>query len=299
MPTAGNSFKRKKFNIFDMMNVGLMLILAMIIIFPFYYVLIISFAKYSDLSQRAVYLFPSSLDFGSYKFLLTANNIVHSFFISVLTAVTGTIFSMVLTTAAGYALSKKEMPGRNALLRFVIFTMFFQSGLIPYFLTLKRVGLVNNLLVLILPVAVNGFYLIIMKNFLSTIPPALEESAKMDGANDIYILYKIVIPTAAPVMATISLFYAVDRWNEWWLAMLFLSKPKLYPLQLTLREILFNFEQMMRVSIGQSIARAKMPVYTRSVQMAVVVITTIPIALVYPFLQKYYSNGIMIGSVKE
>jgi putative aldouronate transport system permease protein len=191
------------------------------------------------------------------------------------------------------------MPGRNALLTIVVFTMFFSGGLIPYYLTVKAVGLVNNILVLIIPLGINTFNLIIMKNFFTTIPPSLEESAKIDGANDLYVLWKVVLPTSAPILATITLFYAVDRWNEWWHAMLFISNRDMFPLQMVLREILFDFSQMMGSAIGASIRASKVNIYPRSVQMAIVVVTAVPILLVYPFLQKHFTKGILLGSLKE
>ena len=291
--------KRIKLDIYGAFNILLMIILAFITIFPLYYVVIVSLGKYEEIARQSIYIFPTSIDWQAYKVIMGAENILQSFFVSAFTTIVGTTFSMLLTIAAAYGLCKKQMPGRNILLMFVLFTMFFSAGLIPYYLTVKGLGLINNILVMIIPLGINTFYLIILKNFFSTIPPSLEESAKIDGANDIYILYKIVLPTSAPIIATLILFYSVDRWNEWWHAMLFISDKKWYPLQMVLREILFDFSQTQGNSIGQAIKASKMNIYPRSVQMAIVVITALPILLVYPFLQKYFTKGIMIGSIKE
>jgi putative aldouronate transport system permease protein len=262
-------------------------------------VVIISLADFNNISKQLIYILPTSINFEAYKVIMKGDNILNAFLVSVFVTVIGTAFNMFLSVTAAYGLSKKAMPGRNALLTIVVFTMFFSGGLIPYYLTVKAVGLVNNILVLIIPLGINTFNLIIMKNFFTTIPPSLEESAKIDGANDLYVLWKVVLPTSAPILATITLFYAVDRWNEWWHAMLFISNRDMFPLQMVLREILFDFSQMMGSAIGASIRASKVNIYPRSVQMAIVVVTAVPILLVYPFLQKHFTKGILLGSLKE
>lgn len=289
----------KKVDAFNIFNILIMTILAFITIFPFYYVIIISVGKYEEITRELIYIFPTSIDFQAYKVIFKADNISNSFLVSVFVTVVGTIFSMLLTVAAAYGICKKNMPGRNAILMYFVFTMFFSAGLIPYYLTVKGVGLINSIFVMIIPLGINTFYLIILKNFFATIPPSLEESAKIDGANDIYILFKIVIPTSMPIIATLILFYAVDRWNEWWHAMLFISDQSMFPLQMVLREILFDFSQTQGSSIGAAMKASKVNIYPRSIQMAIVVVTALPIIMVYPFLQKYFTKGIMIGSIKE
>jgi putative aldouronate transport system permease protein len=205
---------------------------------------------------------------------------------------------MLLTTAAAYALSKKSMPGRNFIFTCIIFTMFFSGGLIPFYLTIQNLHLINNLLVIILPAAVNTFNLILMKNFFGTISPALEESAKIDGANDLRILFQIVVPVSLPIMATISLFYAVDRWNEWWLPMLFINDTSLHPLQLVLRDAITNLSETLGNMTGAQLASNLQTVYTDSLKSAMIVVSAVPILMLYPFVQKYFNAGIMIGSVK-
>lgn len=291
--------RTKGFDLYNIVNILFLSLLAFIMIFPLYYVVIVSVGKYEEIARQTLYIFPTSIDWEAYKVILQANNILQSFGNSVFVTIVGTAFSMILTIAAAYGLCKKAMPFRNIILSFVIFTMFFSAGLIPYYLTVKGVGLINNIFVMVIPLGINTFYLIILKNFFTTIPASLEESAKIDGANDIYILYKIVLPTSAPIIATLILFYAVDRWNEWWHAMLFISDKAKYPLQMILREILFDFSQTTGSSIGAAIKASKIHIYPRSVQMAIVVITAAPILIVYPFLQKYFTKGIMIGSIKE
>jgi putative aldouronate transport system permease protein len=177
--------------------------------------------------------------------------------------------------------------------------MFFGGGLIPFYLTVKELGLIDNYLVMILPSAINTFYIWIMLSFFRQFPVALEESAKIDGAGDFTILVRIVVPTSLPVIASISLFYAVDRWNDWYIPMLFLSDVDKYPLQLMLRNMLTNIDQILSMNAGVSaIDQSKIRIPRDSLKMAAIVITCVPIMLVYPFLQKYFAKGVMIGSIK-
>jgi putative aldouronate transport system permease protein len=211
----------------------------------------------------------------------------------------GVIFNMFLSVTGSYALSKKSLPGRNLLLGMVIFTMFFSGGLIPYYLVIKALGMLNNILVLVIPAGFSTMYLIIMKNYFHTIPESLEESAKMDGANEFYILAKIIIPISKPFMVTFALFYAVERWNEWWNAMIFINETSKTPLQIFLRNLLVNMSVQL-TSSAQAVIESRMSsVYIYATQMAAIVISAIPILCVYPFLQKHFVKGIMIGSLKE
>ena len=182
---------------------------------------------------------------------------------------------------------------------FVIFTMFFGGGLIPYYLTVKGVGLVNSYWVMILPSALSTYYVWIMLSFFREFPVSLEESARIDGAGDFMILARIVIPTSMPVIASISLFYAVDRWNDWYSPMLFLTDTDKYPLQLMLKNMLMNISQILSMNVGAStVAQSKIKIPQDSLQMAAIVIASVPIMAIYPFLQKHFAKGVMIGSVK-
>lgn len=293
--TNGN---RKVSGIFNIINMSIMLFISFLTIFPFYYVFIISFASYAEVNKRLVYILPTSFDLTAYKLLLLSTDVIRGGIISIGITLIGTLFSIFVTASAAYVLSKKYLPGRNIILNLIVFTMFFSGGLIPYYITIKKLGLVNNLLVMILPLAFNTFYLIIMKNYFLTIPESLEESAKIDGGNDLYIFFRIILPVSAPIIATMVLFYAVDRWNEWWTAMLFLNKQELQPLQIVLRNLVVNMENSVGGGVGKAIAASKKPVFTQGVKMAVVVVTCVPILIIYPFLQKYFAQGIMLGSIK-
>ncbi len=291
---------KRKFSIANFVIIVALGIAALVSIIPFYTTILLSFSKLGDISSQKVFLLPSNFDLSSYKLLFAEGKATRGFIITVFVAVCGTALNMIVTTAGAYALSKKSLPGRNAIFNLIIFTMFFNGGLIPYFLTLQKLHLQNNILVMIIPVAVNTFYLILMKNFFNTIPASLEESAKIDGANDIIILVRIALPVSLPIVAAISLFYSVDRWNEWWNAMIFINDTKLYPLQLVLRETLTNVNTIINgsSSAGPQTAQLVRNVYPDSVKAAIIVVSALPILLVYPFLQKYFATGIMIGSIK-
>lgn len=289
---------KKKFDIVQFIIKIILGIIALISIFPFYNTVLVSFSQMSDVASTKVLLYPVSFDLSSYKILFSTGKVAGGLIISIIVTVGGTAFSMLVTTAGAYALSKKTMPGRNIIFNFIIVTMFFSGGLIPFFLTVKSLNLQNNILVMIIPVAANTFYLILMKNYLNTIPPSLEESAKIDGANDITILIRIVLPIAKPIIAAIALFYAVDRWNEWYTAMIFINNTKLFPLQLVLRDIIINATQLLGGGSGAQYARLATHVYEDSIKDAVIVISALPILMCYPLVQKYFASGIMMGSIK-
>ena len=280
----------------DVVIHGVLLALLALTAAPFYYMLVVSFARFEDVAGGAFYLIPKSIDFASYALILEDDTMLRAFLVSTAVTVIGTGVSMLITTSAGYALSKKGLPGRNAIFTYVIITMFFSGGLIPLYLVMQDLGFVDSYLVMIVPLALNTFFLILMKNYFLTIPESLEESAKIDGANDIVIMFRIVIPIAAPIMATISLFYAVAYWNDWWFPMLFLQDPDKYPLQLLLRRIVIEQEMANRLDrVSVMLGRHY---YRLSVQMATVAIATLPILLAYPFVQKYFARGIMVGAIK-
>lgn len=285
--------------LFDYVNHVFLMALAILTILPFYNVLITSFADPAEVAKQRFYLIPSSLDWGSYNMLLNGSYIGRAFVNSIVVTVAGTIVNMVVTTCGAYALSKKGMPGRNAMMAGVIFTMLFSGGLVPFYLTIRNLQLINHYGAMILPVAVSTFFLIVMINQFRTIPPDLEESAKIDGANDIYILYKIVIPISKPTIAAITLFYAVARWNEWYYAMLFMTDTNMYPMQLFLRNMLLDVTRMARDDMGASMVSQLSEMYPDGLKMASVVVTMLPIMLVYPFLQKHFAAGVTLGAVKE
>jgi putative aldouronate transport system permease protein len=290
--------KRTGLSVFDISVYIFLGLLSLITFFPFYNVLIISFAKFEVISQHNLYLLPLSFDLLAYKVILTDAKFWSSSFNTVFITVVGVLFSMSISVAGAYALSKRGMPGRNAMLTLILFTMFFNGGLIPFYLIVKALGLVNSIFVMIIPAGLNTFYLIIMKNYFGTLPESLEESAKLDGANDLYILLRIILPISAPFIATFALFYAVERWNEWWYALIFISDSSKTPLQIYLRETLITNNMLLNTLAQQAADKNSSKVYTPALQMATIVISSVPILMVYPFLQKHFAKGILVGSIK-
>ncbi len=284
--------------LFSILNIILLGLLSVIAIFPFYNVFIVSLAKIEVIVKQPVYIIPLSFDLTSYKQIVMEPKFVNAMLVSIFVTVSGVCLSMLLSVLGAYALSKKNMPGRNFLLAAILFTMFFNGGLIPYYLVVKNAGLINNVLCMVIPPAINTFYLIIMKNYFTTIPASLEESARIDGANDIFILIRIIIPTSAPFIATFALFYSVDRWNEWWNALMFINESKKAPLQIFLREILINFSNQFS-TMAEALRDRNKTTYLKGIQMAAVVVSSIPILLVYPYLQKHFVKGILVGALKE
>ncbi|WP_144936235.1 carbohydrate ABC transporter permease [Paenibacillus sp. 32O-W] len=276
-----------------------LMLLALITILPFYNVLITSFADPAAVVKQQFYLIPTSFNLSSYEILLKGSYIGRALTNSLIVTLVGVTINMLVTTCGAYALSKKGMPGRNVMMSGVIFAMLFSGGLIPFYLTIKNLKLINSYGAMILPVAVSTFFLIVMINQFRSIPSELEESAKMDGANDIFILFRIVIPISKPTIAAITLFYAVARWNEWYYAMLFMTDTKMYPMQLFLRNMLMDVTKMARDDMGASMVAQLSETYPDGLKMASVIITMAPIMLVYPFLQKYFAAGVTLGAVKE
>ncbi len=276
-----------------------LMVLALITLLPFYNVVITSFADPAAIREQRFYLIPTSFDLTSYELLLKGSYIGRAFTNSLVVTLAGAFVNVFVTTCGAYALSKRGMPGRKVILAGVVFTMLFSGGLIPLYLTIRSLDLINSYGAMIFPVAVSTFFLLVMMDHFRSIPPSLEESAKIDGANDIYILFRIVLPISKPTIAAITLFYAVARWNEWYYAMLFMTDPDMYPMQLFLRNMLLDVTRMARDDMGSSMVAQLSEMYPDGLKMASVVVTMAPIMLVYPYLQKYFASGVTLGAVKE
>lgn len=291
--------RKYKFSWFDVLNTAILSIWALVTLFPFYYVLIVSFADYKAVQAQPVYIFPTTFSLAAFKMIMNEKMFVNAFTISVFITIVGTAFSLFVSTTAAYTLSKKNIPGSKLLFAIAIIPMYFSGGIIPFFLQVKSLGLFNSFGALIFPAAISTFYLILIKNYFGNMPPSLEESARIDGASDLRIFLQIVLPLSKPIIATVTLFFAVDKWNEYYNAMLFIQDKAKLPLQNVLREVINNFNLMMGSSMGQQIMQNNMETYTQSLQMAIIVMATVPVIIIYPFLQKYFTTGIMLGAVKE
>lgn len=303
MKTKANSkgivVKKKKMKPFDICAIIILALVGIMVLFPFYNTIIVSFARYSSIAKSPLYIIPTSFSLKAYGALLQDSAFWRSFGVTVFITLAGVSTSMIVTVAGSYALAKKDLPFRNLFLTMIIFTMFFGGGLIPYYLLMKNLHLIDNILVMVIPTAVNTTYVIIMKNYFQNLPESLLESAKIDGANELTILLRIVLPISKPFMATFALFYAVDRWNEWWNAQIFISKPKLAPLQIYLRNLLIAYNSSISSNALSHVEKnIDNTIYYPSLQMAAVVVSSIPILMAYPYLQKHFTKGIMIGSIK-
>ena len=273
-----------------------MVLLCAIMVYPILFVLARSVTPEIERALHPLRLIPSSFDWTGYTFILSSgSNIVNSYATTIARTLIGTTFNIVVTTLLAYPLSKKYYPPRKIMTALIVFTMWFSGGLIPSFLLNKSLGLLNNFWVYILPSMVNAFNLIIMRNFFMQIPDSLEESAKLDGANDLRVFFSIYLPLSTASIATITLFYAVYHWNMWFDSMLYMNKKEMWTMQYTLRQLIDSATVTDIATVGSAMDNIP-PAET--VRMATIVIATVPILCVYPFLQKYFVKGMLVGSVK-
>lgn len=275
----------------------LMLFLALITLYPFCYVL---FASLSDpvefMTYKGILLHPLSITWESYKSVLNNPNILTGYRNTLFIVVVGTAINVILTSMGAYFLSRKGPLLKKPIMLLILLTMFINGGMIPNYLLVQQIGMYNSLWSLIWPGAISTYNMVIMRTAFQSIPDSLEESARIDGANDWVILFKLILPLSLPTMAVIGLYYAVGHWNSWFKANLYLADRKLFPLQLILRNIVVNSEvddMTVGIGTGQSYAMSF------TIKYATVIVATVPILLVYPFIQKYFVKGVMIGSLKE
>jgi len=275
-----------------------MTVFSFIAILPFLAILSTSITSESEIMQHGFRLWPSEFSLDAYRYVLGPNStVLQGYMVTTTVTVAGTLISMLVTSMMAFALSRKEWMMANPLSFLVYFTMLFSGGLVPWYLiTTQYLHLQNNLFALFLPYTINAFNLIILRNFISGIDKAIFESARIDGANDIRLLFNIALPLSLPGMATICLFYAVSYWNDWWLGLMLISDRELYPLQLLLRSLMSNISYATSGAVNSSMAAAQIPV--EGVKMATTILTIGPVILLYPALQRYFIKGLTIGSVK-
>jgi putative aldouronate transport system permease protein len=283
----------------DIINHIAVILFTVICFYPFYYVIIYSISTPSA-AAGSIYFLPVNINFITYAQILKRNDLFMSFIISILRTVLGTILSIVCSSMFAYLMTKREMMFRKFVYRFVIITMYISAGLIPWYLVMKTYGLKNNFLLYILPGAINAFYIILVKTYIEQLPASLEESASIDGAGFLAIFSKIIFPLSKPIIATIAVFCSVGQWNTWVDNYLLVAKKNLQTLQLILFTYLNQAEEVassIKSGLGASDIE-KVAITPTSVQMVIIVITVFPIMIVYPFLQKYFAKGIMIGAIK-
>ena len=288
-----------KVSAFDVVLLAVLGTLALVTLYPFYQVLIISVSDTVAYAQHPLYVLPYVFDITGYQTIFNDPNFYSALGVTLFVTVVGTMLNMLLSVSGAYVLSRKTLVGRNFFLGLILFTMLFNGGVIPTYLVTKGIGLVNNIWVMVLPAAISTYYLIIMKNYFVSLPPSLLEAAKLDGANELTILVRIIIPISMPFMATFFLFYAVERWNEWYQAYLYINQTQIQPLQIYLRNVLISMSNNLSSIAKQMMQSHTQKVSSQAIQMATIVVTTVPILCVYTFLQKQFVKGVMIGGIKE
>ena len=293
----GSNGRKQKKHVFDWVNLICLSLFAIASIYPLIYVIAGSFNEGSDYINGGIWLFPRVFSFENYQVVLNDMRLWKSFGITIARTVLGTFLSVIYTAVVAYAMSRPNLIGKPIIYRFFIFTMFFGGGLIPYFILIKNLGLYDNFLVYIIPSLFNFYNMIIFMSYFREMSPALEESAKLDGANDFKIFVRIILPLSTPVLATIALFNGVGHWNDYFTGVMYINNASLQPIQTYLYRIVASASASKAV-VAMPAGMTAQQVSSNSVRLATMVVTTFPIMCVYPFLQKYFVKGFMVGSVK-
>lgn len=299
--SIGKSFRNKrvhhaKFGVLDVVLFVILTVWTLVILLPFINVIAVSLTSYKEYLETPLLLFPKQIELKSYQDLLSDSRIWIGYRTTFTILIIGVPLSLFLTASTAYALSKKEFPGRKFFFFIILFTMLFNGGIVPLYLLMKDLQLTNTIWSVILATGMNTFYMILMYNYFQSLPESLMESARLDGAGEWTILLKIVLPLSMPIIATVLLFYSIDKWNEWFMAMIFIRKNNLQPLQLVLRSIVLD-SQVLDTQAAQVMIEERP--FTNGIKMAAVIITMVPVMCVFPFLQKYFTKGVMVGAVKS
>ncbi|QYR19619.1 carbohydrate ABC transporter permease [Paenibacillus sp. sptzw28] len=279
---------------FDVLVYAMLIVWGAFILFPLLYVLMTSFATEKEYLTRGFFIIPREWTWDAYLYLLANDDFANSFMNAVIITTVGTAISITATTLMAYGLSKKWLKGRTVLGFMVVFTMLFSGGLIPTYLVIKEFGMIDTFWSLWLPGAVAPFYLIVMRSFFSSIPYELEESARVDGCGEWRMFFTIMLPLSMASIATFVLFYMVGYWNTYFSALIYLNDSGMWPLQVFLRQML-----VLNQSIGETATQMQEElVYTPGVKMAAIVVSALPMMIIYPFLQKHFNKGMLLGSLK-
>lgn len=294
----GSKIKKSKGEIvFDIVVYAIAALFCIYCLYPFAIILGSSFETESNFAVHGFPIIPRDFTLKAYQMVLGDSQIFKAYGVTIFTTIVGTLVSMFLTITMAYPLSLKKVKFRNVITFFVYFTMLFGGGLVPtYLLVSKTLNMKNNIFVLIIPVAFGAWNMFLMRNFFNGIPGELAESAYMDGANDFQILAKIILPVSVPGIATISLFYALGYWNQWFNAMLYIEESNLFPLQYLLMRMLRNVEAMREMARTTGVSMGEIP--TNSLRMATTVVAIGPIVLLYPYVQKFFTSGLTVGAIK-
>ena len=280
--------------IFYTISYAIIAFVICITLYPFVFILSSSLSETGALSRGEVWLLPKGINFSAYKKVLQDDQIWTAYSNTIWYVVVGTIVNIIMTTITAYPLSRKKFSSRNIVMMMIAFTMFFSGGLVPSYLLIRNIGLIDSRWALVIPAAISTWNLIIMRTFFEGIPESLHEAATIDGCSEFKIMVKIFLPLSLPVLAVMVLFYAVAHWNSYFSALMYLNDQDKFPLQILLRKILIQYDQQ---KIVQTVD-PRMDVVGQSVRYAVIIVSTVPILLIYPFLQKYFMKGVMVGAIK-
>jgi putative aldouronate transport system permease protein len=291
-----NFWKRKTPSdlVFECITVMIMFFVVIVTIYPFILILSSSISESGAVARMEIWFLPKGINFEAYKRVFDEPQLGISYLNTLWYVVVGTGINIFMTTLLAYPLSRRRFQGRRFIMKAVTFTMFFSGGMVPTFMLVRTLGMINTRWSVVIPVAISTYNLIITRTFFENIPESLHEMATIDGAGELWIFFRIVLPLSMPILATLVLFYAVNHWNNYFNAMLYLSRERLYPLQIFLRKILLQFETRDMTS-DIIVDRNSL---SQTIRYATIMISTLPIICVYPFLQKYFIKGVMIGAIK-
>ena len=284
--------------VLDIVKVVFLAFVVVVTVYPFWNIFIISINDATDAIRGGLYFLPRKLSLSSYAEILGRSTFLASIKVSVGRTLIGTPIAVLVTAMLAYPLSRKDLVGRKFWNLLFVFTMYFGGGLVPYYMVLKGIHMLNTFWVFIFPMMMSVYNMILIRSYIESMPDSLFEAAKIDGANDLVVFVKMVIPLSKPILMTVALFVAINQWNSWFDAYLYTSDQALKPMQSILVEILNQYQTGASTSQAMSNAKAGVPVTPDSIRMAATMVATLPIIMVYPFVQKYFVKGIMLGAVK-
>lgn len=283
--------RKRKTGVFDIINDTILIMIGLTMLYPFIYLLLVSISPIETVMKGGFLVIPTRLSFTAYKYVFQTG-IDKAYTVTLISTIGGIILSLTLTSLGAYVLSNKNIVGWKFLTTLLIITMIFSGGLIPTYLVVKNIGLIDKIAVLFIPNAINTFWLFIMRNFFQSIPGSLAESARIDGCSEYKILIKLILPLSLPIVATLALFYGVGFWNQYFNAIIYINSSEKYPLQVIIRMM---YQSALSVTLTPS---DMLPPPVQTIRAATIMIATLPILCVYPFLQKYFAKGIMVGAIK-
>lgn len=276
----------------DVVICTILVLYSFLIIFPFWNAFVISISSEVSYAKNNLLLWPTEIDLGAYQSVFTDNRLWSGFGITMILLVGGTLYQLFFTVITGYALSRKNWTGKNLVMNMILVTMFFGGGMVPYYYLIRDLGMMNTIWVMIIPGAIDTFNMLLMRNYFASLPAEMEESAKIDGANDVVIFAKIFLPLSLPMLATVGLFFAVGNWNSWYNAMLFIpDNTKIWPLQMVLRNMISKVS-------SKEVRPDAVTEFSQGMTMAAIFFTIVPMMSFYPFLQRFFVKGIVVGAIK-